>query len=399
MSKNQRNQIQENQEQWSIWHKTNTFKSMVRKAIAPILIAWAMLTANEGKAQNSATINPDFYSMANPFVIPNLPSGSRMNIIIKTGKGTRTTVEDIKENGSTQIQNPDGKWLPLTNIIELDMPWVRGRSYTDKEGKGKTISIQVNYQADIFDRTQNSLTQNLRPDIIRGDQATLSWGKEFWQIYQWWYKRKNINDWSYSTPSASDSIKNVSHGTYILRASDGLTRNNDTIAVLQKPTFNKSTRKYDFPSTEKNISYRLYKYDLNGSKNIADSTWTEVEHFVWNGNPYTSTTTLSDKSIYRISAQRTPATDEDTHLPSFKTDFTNATDEIAADDERSFRQTNKELFRDENVEYYVYDLNGKIINSGYNNRASLERAVPGIYIVKSRQDGQWYRNQSKIIVK
>ena len=71
---------------------------------------------------------------------------------------------------------------------------------------------------------------------------------------------------------------------------------------------------------EKDITYRVYKYDLNGSKTIADSTWTTVETFIWDGNPHKSIP-LSDSSIYRISAQRTAATDEDTHLPSQHTSF------------------------------------------------------------------------------
>ena len=55
----------------------------------------------------------------------------------------------------------------------------------------------VNYEADIFDRTHNSLTENMRPDIIRvdaGQQATLSAGKNMK-----YYKRKGINDASFET--------------------------------------------------------------------------------------------------------------------------------------------------------------------------------------------------------
>ena len=45
----------------------------------------------------------------------------------------------------------------------------------------------VNYEADIFDRTQNSLTKNMRPEIIRVDadqQAKLSAGKNIGYVMQ-----------------------------------------------------------------------------------------------------------------------------------------------------------------------------------------------------------------------
>ena len=55
----------------------------------------------------------------------------------------------------------------------------------------------VNYEADIFDRTQNSLTKNMRPEIIRvdaGQQAKLSAGEKMK-----YYKRKAINDANFET--------------------------------------------------------------------------------------------------------------------------------------------------------------------------------------------------------
>ena len=65
------------------------------------------MAGTEAKAQTSATINPDYYSMSNPFVVPNLPDRSSINIRIKTGKATPITMEDLASGQSIQIDNPE----------------------------------------------------------------------------------------------------------------------------------------------------------------------------------------------------------------------------------------------------------------------------------------------------
>lgn len=258
--------------------KATWYAHQYSKTLLAALAISATMAGTEAKAQNSVTIDPDYYSMSSPFVVPNLPDRSNINIKIKTGKATPITMEDLASGQSIQIQNPHGV-IANSDIITLNEPGVRSRNYKDKDWNIKIINIDVNYQADIFDRTENSLTENLRPDIIRvnaSQQATLSAGKN---MVKYW--RKNITTWSIIGNSSTDSVKTVSRGTYGLNTNDwswnaATQRSQDTIAVLQKPTFNKTTRKYDFPSTEKDITYRIYKYDLNGSKEIADSTRTMV---------------------------------------------------------------------------------------------------------------------------
>ena len=311
--------------------KATWYAHQYSKTLLAALSISATMAGTEAKAQNSATINPDYYSISNPFVVPNLPNQSNINIRIKTWKATPITMDDLASGQSIQIQNPH--WVIANNdIITLNEPGVRSRRYKNKNWVTKIIDIDVSYQADIFDRTENSLTENLRPEIIRVDadqQAELSAGEKMK-----YYKRKAINDANFETWSATDSIKIKSKGQRVVRTNDWswiglLNRSNDTIAVLQKPTIDKTSKTYKFPTTENGITYRLYKYDLNGSKTIADSTRTMVESFVWDGNPHTTTTPLSDKAIYRVSAQRTAATDEDTHLPSFITNFGTGIEDIS----------------------------------------------------------------------
>ena len=89
------------------------------------------MAGTEAKAQNSATINPDYYSLTNPFVVPNLPDRSSINIKIKTGKATPITMEDLASGQSIQIQNPHGV-IANSDIITLNEPGVRSWRYKDK---------------------------------------------------------------------------------------------------------------------------------------------------------------------------------------------------------------------------------------------------------------------------
>jgi len=63
------------------------------------------MAGTEVKAQTSATIDPDYYSMDNPFHVRTLPDRSSINIKIKTGKATPITMDDLASGQSIQIQN------------------------------------------------------------------------------------------------------------------------------------------------------------------------------------------------------------------------------------------------------------------------------------------------------
>jgi hypothetical protein len=89
------------------------------------------MAGTEAKAQTSATINPDYYSLTNPFVVRNLPNQSNINIRIKTGKATPITMEDLASGQSIQIQNPYGV-ITNSDVIILNEPGVRSWRYKDK---------------------------------------------------------------------------------------------------------------------------------------------------------------------------------------------------------------------------------------------------------------------------
>jgi hypothetical protein len=83
-------------------------KSASKKAnIAKTAAAAALITITGAThGQNSATIDPKNYSIANPFIIPNLPNISQFNLIIKAGEKVPVTIDNMDINGTTDIRGP-----------------------------------------------------------------------------------------------------------------------------------------------------------------------------------------------------------------------------------------------------------------------------------------------------
>ena len=133
-----------------------------KKLMGALAITAAMATT-EATAQNTATIDPKYYSMSNPYIVPNLPDRSTINVLIKTGAPTPIRIDWMDAGSTVNTSDPSGNDIPVVNDeLILNKPGTRGRLYKENWVL-KITSIQVNYQADIYDRTPGSSTQNQRP--------------------------------------------------------------------------------------------------------------------------------------------------------------------------------------------------------------------------------------------
>ena len=256
------------------------------------ILAFLTISLLTTKAQTSVVIDPDNYSFTNPYIVPNLPNLSTFYLVIKTGKPVYVTISGM-DNGSTyylktgstnQINNLQNNIISITECNT----WIW--QYT-VNGVSNSIVIIVNYQADIFDRTVGSATYGKRPDFIwvnQGESATVNAGA--------WIHPNGSNlesgcfwlnmDESIISSGYTDSIKSFFKGTYALKTVDGsgiypngVTR--DTISILEKPTFNNTTKTLNFSTTTTGITYKLLKA---GFISGTDTTWTETENFVGDGN-------------------------------------------------------------------------------------------------------------------
>lgn len=232
-------------------------------------------------AQTSATIEPRNYSQAKPFVIPSLANGSVYNLTIKTGKPVPTVI-DLADINSMRHGTPDGRNLLDISSFIIDVPGTWGLTWY-QNGNERSIACIVNYQADLQDQTIGSATYGDYPDFIwvaQGGSAAVSAGK-YMAAYAWRY----LDNTKYQFTGGAqytDSLKTLGINTYfvvVVDANTNLTK--DTISILEKPTFNNSAKTLNFPSTTAGITYKLLKV---GSISGTDTTWTETQNFVGDGN-------------------------------------------------------------------------------------------------------------------
>jgi hypothetical protein len=158
-------------------------------------------------------------------------------------------------------------------------------------GVSKSIKLHLTYQVDLFDRTIGSATFGKHPDFIWVNQAeiaTVSTGPYMNATansrgYTRWY---NLNTAEENSSGYTDSIKSFGYGVYHTQTNDisGIypySLTHDTISILEKPTFNSIAKTLNFLSTTTGITYKLMKVNtINGT----DTTWTETENFVGDGN-------------------------------------------------------------------------------------------------------------------
>jgi hypothetical protein len=88
-------------------NKPSSKKANIAKTVA----AAALITiAGAANGQNAATIDPKYYSMTNPYELPNLSDKSVMNLNIKTGQVIPMGMPYM-DTGSSIILTPDGRTI------------------------------------------------------------------------------------------------------------------------------------------------------------------------------------------------------------------------------------------------------------------------------------------------
>lgn len=424
MTTNYINQSTENEPIKKQQAAKNTIKMQARKAIIPLLVTGAIFTANEAKWQSWQLADAKYYSLTNPDTIPNLNDQTIYKLTIKAWERLPITMWNDMIPGSTTYlrwPNDTGGWVSVNRIndlqndvIYIDKVWNRERDYRKKsDGKINHIGIQVNYQADTYDRTPWSSTQNQRPEVIMvdaGQQATLSAGPNMnptWDLlHSWYYKRKNINDASY-TWSPIDSVRNISHGTYVSRTNDGTgTWTNDTIAVVERPSANNSARTLNFAATVNGVIYKVYKFQPAAagapmskapSENAVDSAWVEVPSlsFVGDGNPRSVWVELG---TYRIGAQRTANTAVQQDTKSIKVDLGTDVLEVNTEEKNTFKQANRELSRATEVPSIIYNIHGQEMGTALASTIRIpDQATAWVYIVRFTENGKIHTK--KIVIR
>jgi len=363
-------------------------------------LATAALLAVTGavSGQNSATIDPKYYQTPqSAFMIPNLPSGSSFNLAIKAWEPVYITIDGIDVNSGVFFKNKSPTRTELWSTIQLKAWDVDNRLINYKEWWiNKVLSLNVNYQADIYDRTAWSNTLNKRPDAIwvaPGQSANLSAGNHMAN-----YKRTNIWTNTAISQGKTDSLKTVWAGKYEGRTIDWswttAWNTRDTISVLEKPTITKNT--VAFASTGQGVTYRFLKSDPSGSIHVADSTWTEVTSFVGDGNA--KSVTLPEKSQIRVGTKVSGTNHlEEFNLPTFTTDFGTDTPEIEWD-VNTFRHHGRELNREVETPYIIYDMTGRELSIGKASQTTIPDHISGPVIIKYTNPGNSIQTK-KIIVK
>lgn len=318
-----------------------------------LFMAFMTVSLLPAKAQSLVVVDPDNYNTkANPYVIPDLPSGVDYYLSVKGGEGIYITVNADKGTTVFYISNQ-------SKTINQDTVFMYGNVGAGlinfvKNGNPSVISLNYHYQADIFDRTIGSSTFGKRPDFIwvnAGTSANISGGPSFG-----YYKWKTLNDVDF-VGNATDSTRNFSYGTYIGRFNDNsmlvLNWSNDTISILEKPTLNNATKTLSFPTTTTGITYKM----LNASNiNGADTTWTETQNFVGDGNA---------KNIILPDGKYKLTTTFGIHTANYQYGYfvvgiTTAIDKTK-EENISFRVVDNKLQFDNEVNLKFYSLQGQLL--------------------------------------
>jgi len=253
-------------------------------------------TFSHAIGQTSYTIDFKPYSTkAHPFMIPDLPSGSDFYLSIKTGHPVYISATGTDKGSGVYYKLSSPTRTISGDTILINVGDVGGILVNfSKLGVLNAIGLHVNYQADLQDQTIGSATYGDYPDFIwvaQGGNATVSAGKNMnptGSTTSGYYKWKGINDATY-VGTYTDSVKIFGKGSYIGRINDGTGYwTNDTISILEKPTFNSTAKTLNFTATTTGITYKLLKV---GTISGTDTTWIETQNFVGEGNAKSITLT------------------------------------------------------------------------------------------------------------
>ncbi|MEI6426038.1 MAG: T9SS type A sorting domain-containing protein [Candidatus Absconditabacteria bacterium] len=345
--------------------------------VAALAITGAMATAEEATAQPSATKDPQYFSISNPYKVPNMQDKATLNLSILTGQGLATTINGMDNGGTIDLRDPLGnnvKANVVNNTIMIDKPGLRTRDYT-VGGVLKTTSIYVNYQAAVGSPTLNEHHDvNWKKPTEATKRVTAGPNMSY-------YRRRNMDE-SIITKGATDSVKNLSAGRYIAQTTDAkglLTR--DTIDIVNEPTILGNTITLETPT---GITFKILK--------VQSGSVSTFQTLVGDG---TSHDIVVPNGIYAISTQVPGDTHtEERTLPDMNLIGTELLE--VGTPENSFRANNRELFRDKPVASIIYSINGKVmkeLGTGISDHITMPENMPaGTYIIQ-------FTENKKIIAK
>jgi len=323
------------------------------------------------EAQTPIVIDPDNYkTKSTPYLIPDLPSTAEYYVTVKGGEPIYITLTGIvKGSASYYVSN---KSLTITeDTVKMDGYVGNILVNFRKNFDENVIHLYYHYQADIYDRTIGSATYGKRPDFIwinTGTSANISGSPRF-SYYKW----KSINDASF-VGDLADSTRIYNQGTYICRLNDNslLIDNwsNDTIFVLEKPTLSNTSKTLAFSSTTAGITYKLLKaIVINGT----DTTWTESENFVGDGN---------SKNIMLTDGKYKLTTTFGIHTAVYPYGYfvvnTTTAAEKTKEDNLNYRLTDNNLLFDNEVNLKFYSLQGQLLQQENGSSFKLVRET-GIF--------------------
>ncbi len=341
------------------------------------ILAFLIVNLLTTKAQTSVIIDPDNYqTKTSPYMIPNLPSGTEFTLIIKTGQPVYICITGMDKGSGDYYKGTAPSKTIIGDTVQLQ-PGDVGYWLVQYKALGinKNLLLNTNYQADIYDRTIGSATYGKRPDFIwvnAGESATVSAGP--------WIGQLGIYGWNDGTTwtgwGGADSLYTCLKGNYIVWTVDGsgsgvnTGHSQDTISILEKPTFNTTTKTLNFPTTTTGVTYKLVKV---GSIAGTDTTWTESQNFVGDGNSKNITLT---EGKYKLTTTRGIHTAVYPY-GYFEVSVTTALDKTKQQN-INYRLVNNKLQFDNEVNLKFYSLQGQLLQQGNGSSFKLVRQA-GIF--------------------
>lgn len=337
---------------------------------------FAILLTNLFSMVNAQTATIDFRlytAKTHPFMIPNLPDASEFYLVVKTGNPIYLAITGMDKGTGEYYRGTAPSRVITGDTILLDFPSPGNWLINYKENNVvRAIGLHLTSQADLQDQTVGSVSFGNYPDFIwvqQGGSATVNEGKNF-GYYRW----RNLDE-SIITLGYTDSIKTVSFGNYICEARDlsgilpnGLTR--DTISILENPTLNNTTKTLNFPTTAAGITYKLLKV---GSINGTDTTWTETQNFVGDGN--IKNITLTDGK-YKLTT--TLGIHTSVYPYGYFVVSTTTAVEKTKEENINYRLVDNKLLFDNEVNLKIYSLQGQLLQQGQGSSFKLSRQA-GIF--------------------
>lgn len=346
-----------------------------------LIFAFLTISLLTTKAQYSVVIDPDNYkTKEQPFIISNWVNGDEIYLAIKTGEPVWLSYDGVDKGSLVLYLSSPTRTYTGDTIQILCSSVGSALVIFNQKGVTRSVGLTINYQADIFDRTIGSATYGKRPDFIwvnAGESATVSAGP--WMNpnnntqagYAWKNSAGEIIRWGYT-----DSLYVSNSGILISTTGDGSGSgpnngvSSDTISILEKPTFNATAKTLNFPTTTTGVTYKLLKVG-----NIAgtDTTWSETQNFVGDGNTKEITFT---EGKYKLTTTRGIHTAVYPY-GYFEISVTTVLDKTKQEN-INYRLVDNKLQFDNEVNFKFYTLQGQLLQQE-NGRSFILIRQTGIF--------------------